>query len=269
MAFEFHKDKATYFRFQFENAQRYVVPFVSPFINLKQKATVLEIGCGEAGVLKAFTELGCICTGIELHNNRLDDARIFMQQEVAAGKINFINKNIYDIDIEKDLPHRYDLIILKDVIEHIPQQEKFMSVLQDFLNENGKVFFGFPPWYMPFGGHQQICKNKFLSLLPYYHLLPMFLYKGLLSFFGEDKATIKELLEIKETGISIEHFEKICKTENYSIVQKKFYLINPIYEYKFKLKVREQLSFISALSFIRNFFTTAVYYLVEKNTKTN
>ena len=264
MAFDFHNNAATYFQFQFENAKKYVVPYVKEFVSLKEGTKVLEIGCGEAGVLKAFTELGCICTGIELHNSRLDDARALMKDELAAEKIQFINRNIYDIDTEKDLAYKYDLIILKDVIEHIPQQEEFMRRLQSFLAENGIVFFGFPPWQMPFGGHQQICKSKFLSLLPYYHLLPMPLYLGVLKLLGEHENTINELKEIKETGISIERFEKICVNEKFKIHQKTFYLINPIYEYKFGLKVRKQFAFIGSIPFVRNFFTTAVYYLIGK-----
>jgi SAM-dependent methyltransferase len=239
------------------------MPFIEHEVNITTGTRVLEIGCAEAGVLKAFTESGCICTGIELHNSRLDDARIFMKQELEAGKITFINRDIYDIDTEKDLLHKFDIIILKDVIEHIPHQEKFMARLHDFLNKEGVVFFGFPPWQMPFGGHQQICSNKFLSLLPYYHLLPMFLYRFILKLFGEPEGKIHNLIEIKETGISIERFERICKKENYTILKKKFFLVNPIYEYKFGLKVREQFSFIAAIPWVRNFFTTAVYYLIR------
>jgi SAM-dependent methyltransferase len=263
MAFDFHKDKQTYFNFQYENAKKYVLPFLTAHVDLKEGTKVLEIGCGEAGVLKAFTEINCICTGIELHNHRLDHARIFMKEEVEAEKITFINRDIYDINTEKDLPHKFDLIILKDVIEHIPQQEKFMARLHDFLAADGKVFFGFPPWQMPFGGHQQICNNKFLSLLPYFHLLPMFLYTFILKLFGESEPKIKALIEIKETGISIERFENICRNERYIVLKKKFYFINPIYEYKFKIKVREQLPVIAAIPWVRNFFTTAVYYLIK------
>lgn len=264
MAFDFHSDVATYFKFQHENAQKYVVPYVKDFVALKPGTKVLEIGCGEAGVLKAFTDLGCVCTGIELYESRLENARVLMKDEYESGKVTFINRNIYDIDTEKDLAHKFDLIILKDVIEHIPQQEKFMQRMHNFLTENGKIFFGFPPWQMPFGGHQQICKSKFLSLLPYFHLLPMPLYIGIAKLFGEEEVITNELRDIKNTGISIERFEKICKTEGFNIYKKTFYLINPIYEYKFKLKVREQFTFISAIPYLRNFFTTAVYYLVGK-----
>ena len=47
-----------------------------------------------------------------------------MAKEVEKGFVNFISEDIFDIDPNK-LPHKFDLIILKDVIEHI-HQEKFM-----------------------------------------------------------------------------------------------------------------------------------------------
>ncbi|MGL6268949.1 MAG: class I SAM-dependent methyltransferase, partial [Chitinophagaceae bacterium] len=127
----------------------------------------------------------------------------------------------------------------------------------------GQVFFGFPPWYMPHGGHQQVCKSKFLSMLPYFHLLPNPIYKGILKLFGEYDTVIRELLENKSTGISIERFERIVKSSGYSIPSKRFYLINPIYQYKFGLKPRKQLGIISAIPYLRNFLTTCVYYVIK------
>ena len=48
------------------------------------------------------------------------------------------------------------------------------------------------------------------------------------------------MIEIKETGISIERFEKIVDETGYKVVNKTHYLINPIYEYKFGWKPKEQ-----------------------------
>ncbi len=261
---EFHTDKPLYFDYQYRTSKEYIIPFLEQNNALGNNLKVLEIGCAEAGVLKAFTERGDICTGIELLSSRITLAKKFMADEVAEGKINFIVKDIYDIDIENDIGYKFDLIILKDVIEHIPEQEKFFKKLHDFLAANGKVFFGFPPWQMPFGGHQQVAKSKYLMYLPYFHLLPYVAYKGVLKMFGESEATIEGLVEIKDTGISIERFERIVKSEQYSIVKKQFFLFNPIYKYKFGVKPRLQLSFISQIPFVRNFFTTCAYYVIEK-----
>jgi hypothetical protein len=127
------------------------------------------------------------------------------------------------------------------------------------------VFFAFPPWYMPFGGHQQICRSKWLSKLPYYHLLPMRLYQQVLRWGGERAQTIQELREIKETGISIERFERILRKHNYGVLQRKIFLINPIYQYKFGWAPRSQSTWLSRLPYLRDFFSTAVYFLVRKS----
>lgn len=264
--FEFHKDKERYFKMQYENSKAYIIPFVKDFIDVENKQLdILEIGCAEAGVLKAFTDKNHNCLGIELSPDRVKIAEAFMDTEVQSGKISFMSKNIYDIDVEKDLDSKFDLIILKDVIEHIHDQDKFMGFLHKFIKPNGKIFFGFPPWQMPFGGHQQLAKSKVLSSLPYYHMLPRPIYKFLLKAFGESPAKVEGMLEIKDTGISIERFERILKKQQYRITKRQLFLINPIYKYKFGVAARKQIGFISAIPVLRNFLSTCVYYLIEED----
>jgi SAM-dependent methyltransferase len=224
---------------------------------------VLEVGCGEAGVLKCFLEEGAFCTGIELSKSRIDRAAEYHQEALEQERIEFVNRNILDINPEHDLGGKYDLVILKDVIEHIPGQLAFMAQLIDFMKEGGFIFFAFPPWQMPYGGHQQVCKNKFLSRLPYYHLLPTSIYKTILKWGGESEATIEALMEIKATGISIERFEKCLRVNRFHVVARKPYLTNPIYKYKFGVKPRVQSSFVFRIPWLRNFLTSGVYYLVS------
>lgn len=262
--FDFHKDKERYFNMQYTNSKEYILPFIEKYIKHDKKLDVLEIGCAEAGVLKAFTDKGHQCVGIELDPNRTELAKEFMSEEISAGKIEFMSKNIYDIDVDKDLKTKFDLIILKDVIEHIHDQAKFMSFLHKFLKPEGKIFFGFPPWQMPFGGHQQVAQSKILSALPYYHMLPRSIYKMILKAFGESPKKVENMLEIKDTGISIERFEGILKKENYSTLKRQLYLINPIYKYKFGLSARKQIGIISAIPILRNFLSTCAYYLIEE-----
>jgi SAM-dependent methyltransferase len=264
---DFHTDKEVYFKYQFLNSKEYVLPFIAPFVDMKKTLQVLEIGCGEAGVLKAFTELDHQCLGIELSQGRIDTARRFMAEEVKTGKIKFIARNIYDIDVANDIGHKFDIVILKDVIEHIYDQSKFVHRLHEFLKDDGVVFFGFPPWYMPYGGHQQIATKKILTL-PFYHILPKSIYKAILKLFGERPGRIEDLMEIKDTAISIERFERIIKKENYQIAKRQLYLINPIYRYKFNLKPRKQFRLLASIPFLRNFVTTCAFYVIKNHTNT-
>ncbi|MFN5799235.1 MAG: class I SAM-dependent methyltransferase, partial [Planctomyces sp.] len=170
----------------------FIQQMASRWLNTNRPA-VLEIGCGEAGVLKAFTDRGCSAFGIELEESRLEHARTFMSAELQSGKVAFLNKDIYDVDVEKDIGATFDLVILKDVIEHIPNQEKFMPQLHKFLAPGGSVFFAFPPWCMPYGGHQQVLPGKLASKMPWYHLLPGPLYPLALKLFGVNASGIKTM----------------------------------------------------------------------------
>ncbi len=264
MALVQHSNLQARFDQQVENSRVYVLPFIEESVEVKTGMKVLEIGCGEGGVLRPFVEKGAWCLGVDLSESRIQSARKFLEPEILAGNADFLAQNVYDASFLEKYSGQFDLILLKDTIEHIPEQEKFIPYLKQFLQEKGKVFFGFPPWYMPFGGHQQICKSKILGFLPYYHLLPRPLYKAVLNLFGEPPAVFNELMDIKSTGISIERFESIVQKSGFKIDSDRFFLFNPIYKYKFGLTPRLQAGFIKGIPFLRNFVTTAVWYVISK-----
>ena len=262
--FEYHADKERYFEMQYLTARDFIIPLLQSIRPFRDRDRILEIGCAEAGVLKAFLEKDLFCFGIDLNANRIETAKRFHSESYAIGKIKFISKNVYDIEIEKDLEGHFDIIILKDVIEHIPHQEKFIPVLKTYLNSGGLIFFGFPPWQMPFGGHQQMCTTKWLAKLPWIHLLPKSIYKKLLVWGKQDELAIKEFIEIKETGISIERFERIIEQSSLEIKKRVLFFTNPIYKFKFNLQPRILPQLLSKIPFIRNFYTTAAYYVIGK-----
>ncbi len=257
--FEFHADRKRYFDIQVLNTEKYVIPFIEEKFRVMPGMRILEIGCGEGGVLKAFINKGCEGVGVELDAPRIEDARKFMVEDMAAGRVRFVVKDIYQVNVERDFGGLFDIVLLKDVIEHIHDQGKLIGWMKNFLKPGGIVFFGFPPWYMPFGGHQQICRST-ISKLPYIHLLPRGLYKWILR---RNKEPVDELMEIRDTGISIERFEKICRKEGYVFLHHRHYLFNPIYEWKFGWKPRRQSALIKAIPFVRNFYTTCVYYIIQ------
>lgn len=261
MTLKHHTDGKERFDQQVDNAREYIVPFVEKVMALNGSTQVFDMGCGEGGVILPFYEKGCNCIGVDLDESRINLANRFFQKEVAEGKMTFLYKNIFDKDFLEKYKGFFDVIILKDVIEHIPNQETFIPYLKNFLKEGGLIFFGFPPWYMPFGGHQQVATTK-LGMMPYYHILPKPMYRSLLKLFGQSDAMIEGLMEIYDTRITIERFEKIVKDSGLKVLNKQHYLLNPIYRYKFGWKPRTQFGPITHIPFFRNFVTTCVYYAV-------
>lgn len=264
MALAQHSSFTERFRQQYLNAQDYVIPFIEETFPLKEGMKVLEIGAAEGGVLKPFVERGCWVMGVDLSPSRIETAKEFLAEEVAAEKAHFIAQNVYDESFQQDWDGHFDLVILKDTIEHIPDQEQFIPYIKRFLKPGGAIFFGFPPWRMPFGGHQQTCRSKRLSKLPWFHLLPVGAYKSVLESANEPEGVINELLDIKSTRISLGRFERIVRQSGLHISAKTLFLINPIYRFKFNLKPRKQFALLGAIPWFRDFVTTCGWYMVKR-----
>ena len=256
---ERHVDRKRYFNEQIYTTQKYIIPFINKVMEISNETDVLEIGCGEGGNLKPFLDLGCNVTGVDLSHGKIEKGKNFFKDDPNKEKIKLITEDIY----QSASLGKYDLIIMRDVIEHIHNQEKFMEYVKKFLNPHGKIFLAFPPWYNPFGGHQQVCENKLLSKLPFFHILPAPIYKGILKLFGESNPKIDSLLEIKSTGITIERFEKILKQSRYKTEKKKLFFINPNYEVKFGLKPKDGIPLLSSIPLIKDFVTTSAYYIIS------
>jgi len=257
---ERHLDRKKYFEEQLMTTEKYVIPFIRETIDINEETSVLEIGCGEGGNLMPFLNIGCKrIVGVDMSKGKIENADKFFSNHPGGKNIKFILNDIYNVgDIGQ-----FDIIVTRDVLEHIHGQEKFMNYVKRFLKPDGKFFLGFPPWQSPFGGHQQMCINKTLSKLPYFHILPKSFYKLILKLFKESKSKIEGLLEVKDTRISIERFERILKKESYKKDKWCRYLINPNYEIKYGLKPRKTWSFFSSIPYLRNYLITTNYYVVS------
>ncbi len=262
MAYDYHSKKSEYFEHQRRVTEEHVIPFVEAVWPIPDGARVLEIGCGEAGVLEAFLERGCQCVGVDLNKRRLELGREFAERWIASGQLELILGDIYAPDVQAQLGS-FDLIVLKDVIEHIPDQSRLLTRLHAYLRPGGCIFFGFPPWLMPFGGHQQVCKSKLLSRAAYLHLLPKPVYHRIVLSFGESPDRIAALMRNKDTGITVERFERIAGETGYETLNKRLYLFNPIYSYRFKLPTKQQLAPIARLPYVRDILSSCAYYLLK------
>lgn len=258
MSFEFHKDRDKYFNLQKANTTKYIIPFIEKVQPVTPELKVLEVGCRDGGVLRPFLELGCHITGVELAEEMLNQAKERYKEEIEAGKATFIAKNIHDFSSDQ----QFDIIILKDVIEHVYEHEKLVAKLRELLTDKGIIYFGYPPWHNPYGGHQQVAEHKLLSKIPYYHILPNFIYYGMLKLGKEEKFGF--LKATKETRITIEKFRRLMRECDLKIRLEEHYLINPMYEAKFGWKPRRQKKIIQAIPYIRNYFTTTCDVIVSK-----
>lgn len=253
-------NRQQYFDEQSYTTKKYVIPYIQEVMPVTAGTKVAEIGCGEGGNLAPFLDMGCKVVGIDLSSSRIELAKKFFEDHPNKANLTLMDQDIYAVKDDPNL--MFDLIIMRDTLEHIPDQARFLEHLKHFLKPGGKTFIGFPPWRMPFGGHQQLCRNKWLSVMPYFHILPDFLYYGILKVFGESDATLNVLREIKETRLSIQRYNRILADKGFHSDHKTYFMINPNYEVKFKLKSRKLPSVLS-IPYLRDFYTTALYDVIS------
>ncbi len=254
-----HKDPETYFDEQALSCRKYYVPYITrnSGLALGPGCDVLEVGCGWGGSLSVFADMGCDVTGVDIQPRAAEFARDTFAARGLEGR--FAASDIFDyVDTRK-----YDLVILHDSIEHIGDKERLMLRLREFLKDDGVLYIAFPAWQMPFGGHQQMAKSRLLANFPYTHLLPRWLFRAIFRATGEKESTVQYFFGLRDTGISIEGFERLARTTGFRTVNRHLYLINPNYDVKFGLRPRTLSPLVARVPHLRNFFTTTAYYLLK------
>jgi hypothetical protein len=112
---------------QYKNAKEFVIPFIEEYFRIGENIHVLEVGCAEGGVLKAFLDKGCTGVGVELEDGRLKMASEFLEKEVAelAKKLDELKKTSIEQIWKKELEELQEAWINhKDTIERDYNNDK-------------------------------------------------------------------------------------------------------------------------------------------------
>ena len=254
-------DRERYFNELSLTSEKYILPYIQRFHPISQNNTVLEIGCGEGGLLYPFATRNLKVVGIDISKGKIENAALFFRKKQANGV--FYSNNILD-DNTDIAGSQFDIIITHDVIEHIEADSKtrFMKMMKRYLSSEGIIYVGFPAWKMPYGGHQQMCKHT-IAKMPFIHLLPPKAYKAFLERCGEDSIRIEELMSIYKSAMTIESFECLCAESGFEILDRTLWLINPHYQAKFNLFPLKLPSILSTLPHIRNYVSTSCFYILK------
>lgn len=256
------EQKQGYWLYQYRLGKEYLVPLLQAWDIVLAEKTVLDIGCAEAGVLCAVAEQGARCNGIELSPSRLSFARKFIPPAVAS-QLHLTAANIYRLPLK---PARFDLILLRDVFEHLPDQERALQIIAHLTDANSRILITFPPFYSPFGGHQQMLKS-FLRRVPYFHALPNFIWRWLSRWIDKNDANagfLAEMEKLRQSRVTIGGFRRLAKKAGLKIRKGKFYLSRPSYRLRYGWPVISG-DWMSKIPLLREGFLTGAFFLLGKN----
>ena len=219
---------------------------------------ILEVGSAEAGLLKFFHELGACCTGMELSPLRFSHSKLLND----TSEIKLVRGDICNPDSYKEsLAEEFDVIVIRDVIEHIENKLSALSNVFDLLSEDGRLFISFPPRYCPYAGHQQTVKN-FLGKIPYIHLLPNSLYSTYLKMIGHPERGIDYLIATKLTRISIRRMEGFIREAGFKILRQGLFFSRPAYRFRFHFPTLKNP--LAGLRGVREVLTNGALYVLMK-----
>ena len=161
---------------------------IQDIIKDKDIKTILDVGCGDWEIMKNLSYEGLVYDGIDIVKSVIDDNKTY-----ESNNIRFYHKNILKEDIEN-----YDLIIIKDVLQHLEDydiikiMDKLMKKAKYILCVNGYKFGRTPEknnWEL------RNIKNRYSYHPASIEKKPLIKYKG--NMISKDLRRCKEYVLIK------------------------------------------------------------------------
>ncbi len=244
-----------YFQYQFQLAQNYYIPLIQHWGVEVANKSVLDIGCGNGGFTSAFAQADSDCTGVEIRP---------VPWPGGSKNPRFLVQDITSINASEVLGAPFDIIILRDVIEHIalPQKHGFFRAIDKLIHPESKVLVTFPPFYSPFGLHQQTLLKRGLKKIPFLGWIPEMLLTPILEWSGETEEDIQEIAHIRECRMTISAFRKLANNADYFIENEKYFHIRPSHEIRYGWKTRE--SNIGNIPILGEIMNLGTVFLLEK-----
>ncbi len=247
-----------YWRYQFLLGDRILVPMLREWGHFFLGIRVFEFGCGEAGVLGAFAHAGAQqAVGADI-----SDYRIAVGKRIATASglpLVLERRDLLDEPVPPTWQKQFDLVIMRDVIEHLDDTERALAVVEELLAPGGAVLVTFPPYFSPYGGHQHLLKTP-LAAFPWVHVLPKPLFSWIVNRSSR-AADRDEVLRLRQIALTIRTFERAVAHTGLRIIRSQCYLLRPVFRFKFGLPSLELPRLIARTPLAEVFALEAFYVL--------
>lgn len=245
-----------YWQYEYDVADRFIVPLLDSWGVRPAGAAVLDVGCGEGGGLCALHDRGGSCAGFDIVESRVQSALSLRGQRA----IEFVQGDVYAAEPPFGA-RQFDLVTLHDVFEHLEQKPAMIARLNQYLKPGGKLLIRFPPYYSAYGGHQQHLRAWF-ARLPFFHLVPFSLSRIVPRLKGEAPHMVEEIQKIGRLRMGMRGFERIATEGGMRVEQCQAYLISPNHIRYGLTPVRAGL--LARVPLVREMVCTGVIYLLSK-----
>lgn len=249
-----------YWGYQFDLGVQSIVPYLIEHNAFKEGFRVCEIGSAEGGVLHAFSVVGAgDSLGTDIALDRIEKGEYITS--LSELNVEYSAHDILFDEIPAKWLEAFDLVLLRDVIEHLDDTFLALSNIKRIIKPNGHLFVTFPPYNSPYGGHQHTLAGNFISKLPYIHLLPNSLFHSIISSGREQD--IEEVKRLQSIRMNAQKFLKAAYNSGYELAKEEYYLLRPVFKMKFGLP-ELKLTTLAKFNLIKNYFSLEAAFLLKK-----
>jgi SAM-dependent methyltransferase len=252
-----------YRRYQSELAARYLIPTLRAWgVDLAGKR-VLEAGSGNGGCAAQFHRAGCRVTAVEI-DERLVETAIALN-EAEAVPVDTFTGDVCRSDCPGLDRGPFDVILLRDVVEHLEDLVGALENLRRRLDDAGVFFIVFPPYYSAYGAHQQILPGKRVggisyNKLPFIQLLPD---RWFIPIARGDAPPQREVVRLRGIRLTLRKFYRSAAEAGLSLRRSTHYLTRPTHKLRYGVPVMRAY-LLGRIPLLNELLVTACYCLLEK-----
>ncbi|MFQ5512247.1 MAG: class I SAM-dependent methyltransferase [Candidatus Krumholzibacteriia bacterium] len=248
--------------YQSKLAERYLIPTLEAWGVHLDGIHLLEVGCGDGGCGAAFFHAGARVVMMDIEERLVATAERFNRRDGVTAKT-FVG-DILDDTGKVYREGAFDLVMFRDVMEHLAEPVRVLDIVREHLTPSGRVFVVFPPYYSPYGAHQQLLPRTTLvripyNKLPYLQLLPD---PWFLPVTKGDSGAHREVKRLRSIRLTIRGFEKHVREAGFRVTRKRFYLSRPSFALRYGAPVIGA-GPLGRVPFLNEVLVTAAYYLLE------
>lgn len=225
-----------YWSYQYELARTYLVPCLRAWGVWSEGVRVLDVGCGDGGASAALAQSGASVHGFDLDPRRVEGAMHTARERHIA-----LDLGVADITDAATLARfggPYDLVLFRDVLEHIPDVDAALANSRARLADGGAIVVIYPPYWSAFGGHQQILHpprklGVRWAKLPFVHWLGLPTWRALARSAQGDDAQWPEIETIRRAQLTVGGLAARARTHGLEVAQARRYLLRPTFHLRY------------------------------------
>jgi SAM-dependent methyltransferase len=254
-----------YWTYQFQLVTEYLVPRLRAWGVWSEGARVLDVGCGDGGASTALAEHGARVDGFDLDTRRV---RGGAERARARGiDLRLATADVTDSATLDDFAGPYDLILFRDVLEHIPDVDAALRNCRERLADGGGIVVIYPPYWSPYGGHQQILHPpKKLGVrwakLPFVHWLGLRTWRALARGVEGDDPEWEEIETIRRACLTVHGLRRRARDHGLYVAHARRYLLRPTFRLRYGTPVLGA-GWLGALPGVRELLVTGSWELLR------